>query len=285
VSQDIISKKTRNEFREYFVGTTFREIEAEFDNADVEIDENHKPNCSGQRRELVEKYYRSIDWKDWRDVRKILTVYENVLTELENRFDQEPDFFVPDVSDRAKVNFKSLTKWLEKDGFKYSNSKLALSEKGADISELESAVYKLDIPHLKQQIERIRLSVEDDPSLAIGTAKELIETTCKTILAEYGIVVDDNIAVTKLIKETRKHLGLIPESIPNSAKGIESIQKILSNLGAIAQGLSELRNLYGSGHGKHGKSKGLSPRHARLAVGAASTLAMFLIETHEERGV
>lgn len=285
MSQDIISKKTRNEFREYFVGTTLREIEAEFDNADVDIDESHRPNCSGQRRELVEKYYHSIDWKDWRDVRKILTVYENVLTDLENRFDQEPDFFAPDVSDRAKVNFKSLTKWLEKDGFKYTNSNLTPSEKGADISEFESTVYKLDIPHLKQQIERIRLSVEDDPILAIGTAKELIETTCKTILADYGIVVDDNIAVTKLIKETRKQLGLVPESIPNSAKGIESIQRILSNLGAIAQGLSELRNLYGSGHGKHGTSKGLSPRHARLAVGAASTLAMFLLETHEERGV
>ena len=71
---DIISKKTRNEFREYFVGMTLREIGTEFDNADVELDENYLPNCGGQRRELVEKYYHSIDWKNWRDVRKILTV-------------------------------------------------------------------------------------------------------------------------------------------------------------------------------------------------------------------
>ncbi len=32
--RDMISKKTRNEFREYFVGTTRREISQEFDAAD-----------------------------------------------------------------------------------------------------------------------------------------------------------------------------------------------------------------------------------------------------------
>ena len=30
-------------------------------------------------------------------------------------------------------------------------------------------------------------------------------------------------------------------------------------------------------------SKGLIPRHAKLAVGAASTLAVFLAETHNEK--
>ncbi|MEO1145634.1 MAG: abortive infection family protein [Cyanobacteria bacterium J06638_22] len=32
-------------------------------------------------------------------------------------------------------------------------------------------------------------------------------------------------------------------------------------------------------------SKGLGSRHAKLAVGAASTLAVFLLETHNERSV
>jgi hypothetical protein len=30
--------------------------------------------------------------------------------------------------------------------------------------------------------------------------------------------------------------------------------------------------------------KGLSPRHAKLAVGAAATLAVFLFDTHKDRG-
>ena len=39
MARDIISKKTRYEFREYFVGLTLREIEMEFDAADVPFDE------------------------------------------------------------------------------------------------------------------------------------------------------------------------------------------------------------------------------------------------------
>ena len=38
-----------------------------------------------------------------------------------------------------------------------------------------------------QQYERALAAVETDPSLAIGTAKELIETCCKTILSERGL--------------------------------------------------------------------------------------------------
>ena len=42
---------------------------------------------------------------------------------------------------------------------------------------------------------------------------------------------------------------------------------------------AELRGLYGTGHGKHANTEGLSARHAKLAVGAAATLVTFLFET------
>jgi hypothetical protein len=85
------------------------------------------------------------------------------------------------------------------------------------------------------------------------------------------------------VKETRKVLELLPENVPTAAKGADVIRRILSNLGTVAQGLGELRNLYGTGHGKAGAARGLSARHARLAVGSAATLATFLLETHETR--
>ena len=44
--------------------------------------------------------------------------------------------------------------------------------------------------------------------------------------------------------------------------------------------LAELRNLYGTGHGKEAAAQMQKPRHARLAVGAASTLAGLFFETH-----
>lgn len=150
------------------------------------------------------------------------------------------------------------------------------------LSPLKEHAKVMNANHLAEQIRRLEASVETDPSLAIGTAKELIETCCKTILAERGKPVSGTPDVSTLTKETLKELRLVPEGIPDAARGADVIKRLLSNLGTIGNGLAELRGLYGTGHGKHGTATGLSPRHAKLAVGAAATLAMFLFETHME---
>jgi len=138
----------------------------------------------------------------------------------------------------------------------------------------------LDANHLAEQIRRLEGAVDTDPGLAIGTAKELVETCCKTILAERGKPVSGTPEMSTLTKETLRELKLVPEGIPEQAKGAGVIRRLLGNLGTIGNNLAELRGLYGTGHGKHGKAAGLTPRHARLAAGAASTLARFLFETH-----
>ncbi len=78
-------------------------------------------------------------------------------------------------------------------------------------------------------------------------------------------------------------LQLTPDHIQDEAKAADTIKRLLGNLANITSGLAELRNAYGTGHGRHASSKGLQSRHARLAVGAASTLAVFLVETHDGR--
>jgi hypothetical protein len=48
-------------------------------------------------------------------------------------------------------------------------------------------------------------------------------------------------------------------------------------------GLAELRNKLGDAHGKTRVASRPQPRHARLAAGAATTVATFLVETLESR--
>ena len=124
-------------------------------------------------------------------------------------------------------------------------------------------------------------SIENSPHVSIGIAKELIETCCKSIFEERKESYDKAWDLPKLMKETTKLLRLTPNDIPNEIKAATSIKQILSSLSLVVQGISEIRNEYGSGHGKDGKFIGLQPRHAKLAVGAASTLAIYLLETHE----
>ncbi|WP_276366188.1 abortive infection family protein [Chryseolinea sp. H1M3-3] len=151
-----------------------------------------------------------------------------------------------------------------------------------NLDHLKSTATTFDAKHLAEQIRRIESSINDDPALAIGTAKELIETCCKTILAERGKPVAGTPDIPTLTKATLKELNLVPEGINEQARGSDVIKRLLQNLGTIGNGLAELRGLYGTGHGKDGRATGLMARHAKLAVGAAATLTTFLFDTHKE---
>ncbi|HNR49448.1 MAG TPA: abortive infection family protein [Bacteroidia bacterium] len=137
--------------------------------------------------------------------------------------------------------------------------------------------------YVVNQINIMESAIENSPELAIGTSKELIETICHTILIERKIEIDKNWELLQLLKQTTKQLYLAPEGIPDEAKASKSIKSILGSLTTVVQGIGELRNQYGSGHGKKASFKGLTARHAKLSVGAASTLAIFLLETHKHR--
>lgn len=278
MATDIVSKKLRLELREYFVSTTCRIIEQEFDAADIVCNQEYDPPLSGARRSLVEKYYHSLDFSKWSDAKKFLTVLENVFNELVDTASGE-SMHAPDAS----KNFKILLNITKRDGFDFVNGTIIRTGKTANIPDIQNIISVLESPELARQIERIKSSVEDDPGLAIGTAKELVETVCKTILQKYDIDVDSNWDLLKLCREARRELKLLPDDIPDNAKGADIIKRLLQNLGGVVQCMSELRNLYGTGHGRHGMVKAIHPRHARLAVSAASALASFLVETDNER--
>lgn len=155
--------------------------------------------------------------------------------------------------------------------------KESIEKKGTDIKKMLNADY------VTQQINLMESSIENSPHISIGLAKELIETCCKSIFDERSESYEKNWDLPKLMKETTKLLKLTPNDIPNETRAASSIKQILGSLSSVVQGIAEVRNEYGSGHGKDDNFKGLQPRHAKLAVGAASTLAIYLLETHELR--
>ncbi|MGH7284140.1 MAG: abortive infection family protein [Polyangiaceae bacterium] len=151
------------------------------------------------------------------------------------------------------------------------------------VASVKAAIEPFGAEYLSRQITRMYAATENDPELAIGTAKELLETVCKSILVDRTGAVDGTMELPALVKTTAKQLQLAPEDVPDSAKGAETIRILLNSLGTVTAKLAELRNLYGTGHGKNASVKVLHARHAKLAVGAAATLATFLFETHQDR--
>lgn len=150
------------------------------------------------------------------------------------------------------------------------------------LNDLEERAVKFNTQYLAQQIRRMKQSVDTDSALAIGTAKELVETCCYSILAKRGKPVKGIPSITTLTEETMRELNVVPEGVPERAKGSENIKRLLSNLVAIVQRLAEFRGVYSTGHGKEGGTKLLGPCRFRLTVGAGATLTRFLFETHTE---
>lgn len=166
----------------------------------------------------------------------------------------------------------------------YQECKSILDElKQSTITDKETKKLKevFNSAYISSQINLMVKMQDDNPTEAIGKAKELIESCCKTILEKEGHIIEKDWDITRLVDETFKLFGIMPKEISDDVRGAKSIKQVLGNLKAIAQGISELRNLYGSGHGKSSSFTGLEPRHASLAVGSSVTLVRFLWDSYE----
>jgi Abortive infection C-terminus len=119
-----------------------------------------------------------------------------------------------------------------------------------------------------------------DLEQAIGSAKELIESTAKLVLDDRSVAYSKNDDVTVLIHRAQEALGLSPAKAPTiGPDGGASIKRILGGASSVAIGVAELRNQYGTGHGQGRLRTGLGQRHAHLAVNAAFMWCQLMLET------
>ena len=135
----------------------------------------------------------------------------------------------------------------------------------------------LSSDYVNSQIQLMNDSIENNPHVAIGKAKELLETISKKILTDENIEYASDEKLTSLDKKVRKLLNL---SVDENSSQIPGVKQILGGLAGISSGMSELRNSYGDGHGRVVNFKTLPSRYAKLAVGVASTYVLFLLETY-----
>jgi len=130
---------------------------------------------------------------------------------------------------------------------------------------------------LDQLIQAIESAIDGVPDFAFGLSKALIESVCKTVLADIGHPADPNWDAPRLLRETTNRLALLPEGHPNPAKARDSIEKTVRGLLQTVQGLCELRNEHDiASHGRDAFSPRLSLRQAMLAAQAADTIVAFL---------
>ena len=185
----------------------------------------------------------------------------------------------PDVL-RVVEDYTGFYEWL-KDADATLHAELYGEVSDLVMDSMEEAIDMLDAVELNKHAARIRNGIRDDPEQAIGSAKELLESVLKAVVNLEGERSNEDMST--LLKMARQKLGLDPRYDSDEMPGRKTINRTLSNLGQIVIGVAEIRNLYGTGHGRY-KSKELEIAHARLVVNAASTVATFLVEVGSARG-
>ncbi|WP_254843911.1 abortive infection family protein [Virgibacillus dokdonensis] len=119
---------------------------------------------------------------------------------------------------------------------------------------------------------------ENDPEGAITISRTLVESVLKHILDERNIDYSSNASLHEIYRLVAEDLKLSPEQ-----HDVKIFKKILGGCSSIVNGLGNLRNIHGDAHGK-GKVQYYRPstRHAELAVNLAGSMALFLMQTHQE---
>ncbi len=218
---------------------------------------------AGERRAQFRRYVAGVDQND------------------PQQLDRLGDALGALIEEVAASKEEFLIKAAERDGFFFADGVF----RPAVTAPSSFAVTRVeDLAFIDDRGSRLHLLANDSPKDAIGGAKELVESVCRTVLRLIGEPGPQKTAdLVDITKSTLKALELVSAGIDDAKKGAALARKCLQQLSAVVATLGELRNLYGSGHGRDGKWKGLLPRHARLAVGAAVTFAGFVAETYVER--
>jgi hypothetical protein len=103
---------------------------------------------------------------------------------------------------------------LRRDGYQVDEQTGQITPVGPQLS-IESIARLADPSAIREGFERIRRAISDDPVLAVGSVKELIESTANVVLTERGQSFDDKSDLPKSARAAQLSLGLDPRPGPD----------------------------------------------------------------------
>lgn len=131
---------------------------------------------------------------------------------------------------------------------------------------------------VEAEFTRALAKIETEPAEAVSAACNIVESLLKTYIEDEGRDLPSKKDISGLWDAAKRHLGFDPSALADA-----DLKMIVGGLGTVASGIGALRTHASSAHGQGRKVYRLAPRHARLAVNAAHTIATFVIETWDAK--
>lgn len=138
---------------------------------------------------------------------------------------------------------------------------------------------------LRQHLQRVERDLDSDPSAAIDSCKNFVESQCKIVLATMGGDYSERDDLPGLFAKVSAQLKIDANSVEGNARGSAALRKAMRALTTTVQSIAEARNAIGDGHGS-GTASPATPRHAHLVFNATVAVTRFIADTvHEQRSL
>ena len=199
----------------------------------------------------------------------------------------DPRDFTSDPPRHAAV-LDHLNRVLRYDGFELQQQGLKVRLVVAGhatpvVEQLSGMVETISFDTVQRDLDRALASIEADPEDAITAACSTIESVCRSILIELGEPLPAKKDVQGLFNAVKGPLGLSPDRSDLDTLIAGDVRTALGGLATVIQGVGALRTHAGDAHGRERGYARVDARIGRLSIHAASTVALFLIETWQRK--
>lgn len=185
---------------------------------------------------------------------------------------KEPEWSVKLRKDQERINTI-----LGKAGLSYSNGGHVGISSGTATATLREIIDAGGLAAIQIEMNRALKQVETDPNAAAHYAGNILEATLKAYLIKKSVLFNDQAdTLNRLWELVRDNIGINPKDLES-----KDLKKIASGLNSIVDGTMYLRNKKSGAHGRTEEqleANALRPRHARLVIHSAHTLAAYVLE-------
>lgn len=197
--------------------------------------------------------------------------------EIPEQDESESTLFGNPIANPKKEFKEKLESILSRYNLTYMSGGYLSDGSSAPSRSLAELIKGRDIPAIDTEFNRALSNVNSEPREAVSAACNILESIFKTYISDENLAMPQKQDLQNVWKVVRTDLGFDPSLVQD-----DDLKKVLSGILSVVDGIGAFRTHASSAHGEGRKLYKLKPRHARLAIHSAHTLALFVLETWDE---
>jgi len=191
---------------------------------------------------------------------------------------ETPSFFGTTLKDPIQEFKVKLISVLARCNLTYVQGGVISDGGSAASKNLSDLIKGRDIPSIDMEFNRALDNVNKAPREAVSAACNILESIFKVYISDENLPVPNKQDLQSVWKVVRADLGFNTNSVED-----DDLKRIISGILSVVDGIGAFRTHASSAHGAGRKIYNIKPRHARLAIHSAHTVALFVLETWDEK--